>query len=106
MSGNYSLPFIAKHSDRLGGFVAVAPVGVPQMLQQLQGIALPTLAIWGSDDRIIPLEQAQLLEQFMSNVQTVILEQAGHACYMKAGILFKHDSPNRQSPVSDRGTHR
>ncbi len=69
----------------------MAPVGVPQMLQQLQGIALPTLAIWESDDRIIPLEQAQLLEQFMSNVQTVILEQAGHACYMKATHKFQED---------------
>ncbi|MBD2482830.1 alpha/beta fold hydrolase [Planktothrix sp. FACHB-1365] len=88
MSGNYSLPFIVQHSDRLGGFVAVAPVGIPQMVEHLQGISLPTLAIWGSNDRIVPLDHAKLLQQFMPNVQIVILEQAGHACYMKATPKF------------------
>ncbi|VXD25797.1 conserved hypothetical protein [Planktothrix serta PCC 8927] len=88
MSGNYSLPFIAQHSDRLRGFVAVAPVKIPQMAEHLQGISLPTLAMWGSDDKIVSLDHAELLQQFMLNVQTIILEQAGHACYMKATQKF------------------
>ncbi len=90
MSGTYSLAFIASHADQLRGFVAVAPVGLSKMSQQLQGIELPTLAIWGSDDRIIPVEQADLLVQQMPNTHKVILPKAGHACYMKATNKF-HD---------------
>jgi hypothetical protein len=37
------------------------------------------------------LEQAQLLQQFMSNVQIVILEQAGQGCYMKATHQFHEE---------------
>jgi hypothetical protein len=62
MSGTYSLSFVVKHSEQLQGFVAVAPVGILKMTQQLRGILLPTLAIWGSDDRIVPVEN--LKDQF------------------------------------------
>ncbi|MEA5541321.1 alpha/beta hydrolase [Limnoraphis robusta Tam1] len=88
MSGTYSLSFVVKHSEQLKGFVAVAPVGILKMSQQLRGILLPTLAIWGSDDRIVPVEQADLLVELMPNAQKVILPKAGHACYMKATNKF------------------
>jgi pimeloyl-ACP methyl ester carboxylesterase len=91
MSGTYSLSFVVKHSEQLQGFVAVAPVGILKMTQQLRGILLPTLAIWGSDDRIVPVEQADLLVELMPNAQKVILPKAGHACYMKATNKF-HES--------------
>ncbi len=82
MSGKYSLPFIAKYPELLNGLVAVAPVGISQLSSQLQGIELPILAIWGSDDTVVPLSQADKLLQAMPNGQKVILADAGHACYM------------------------
>ncbi|MDY6939960.1 MAG: alpha/beta hydrolase [Cyanobacteriota bacterium] len=88
MSGQYSLPSIARHADKLRGFVAVAPVGIRQYQEQLKGIALPTLAIWGSNDRIVPTSLADLLVQNMPNARKVVLPNAGHACYMKATDLF------------------
>ncbi|NEP56298.1 MAG: alpha/beta hydrolase [Symploca sp. SIO2G7] len=91
MSGNYSLPFIVNYADQLGGFVPVAPVGILKFDQQLKGVQLPTLAIWGSNDRLIPVAQADLLLKLMPNAQKVILENAGHACYMRATDDFhKH----------------
>lgn len=88
MSGVYSLPFIADHSKKLSGFVPIAPVGILKFKQQLQGIQLPTMVIWGSNDNIVPVEQADELVKMMQNAQKVILENAGHACYMKATDKF------------------
>ena len=88
MSGNYSLPLVENYADKLKGFVAIAPVAIQRYRLQLQGIQLPTLAIWGSNDRIIPTEQADLLVQLMPNAEKVILLNAGHACYMKATDEF------------------
>lgn len=83
MSGSYSLPFVINSCNQLGGFVAVSPVGIERFQNALKGIKLPTLAIWGSNDRIIPQEKADLLIELMPNTQKVILTDAGHACYIE-----------------------
>lgn len=83
MSGSYSLPFVINHGDKLAGFVAISTVGIQRFQNELEGIELPTLAIWGSNDRIVPLVEADLLLKLMPNSQKVILTDAGHACYMK-----------------------
>ncbi len=90
MSGRYSLPFIVEHSDKLRGFVAIAPVDILKFKRQLQGINLPVLAIWGSNDKIIPVAKADELLEVMPAAQKVILPNAGHACYMTATDEF-HD---------------
>lgn len=89
MSGRYSLPVVAKHSEQLSGFVAVAPVAIGSYQQSLVGVTLPTLAIWGSDDHIVPPCQADWLCQLMSNAQKRILPNAGHACYLDATDEFR-----------------
>ncbi|MGB3513899.1 MAG: alpha/beta hydrolase [Microcoleaceae cyanobacterium] len=88
MSGNYSLPFVINQADKLSGFVAISPVGIQRFCDELKGIELPTLAIWGSNDRIVSVTEADLLVKLMPNSQKVILDNAGHACYMKATEEF------------------
>ncbi len=88
MSGGYSLPLVAQQPEKLKGFVPVAPVSIPTYEKQLQGIILPTLAIWGSNDQIVPVEQGERLCQLMPNARMVVLENAGHACYMRATAEF------------------
>ena len=88
MSGGYSLPLVARHPEKLRGFVAVAPVSVARYEPELAGNQLPTLALWGSDDRIVPLEQAERLVRAMPNARLVVLENAGHACYLQATAEF------------------
>jgi pimeloyl-ACP methyl ester carboxylesterase len=90
MSGHYSLPLVAYHPEKLKGFVPVAPVGLPAFEQALKGITLPTLAVWGSNDQIVPVTWAERLCHVMPKAQKVILEHAGHACYMRATAEF-HD---------------
>lgn len=84
MSGNYSLPFVIAQKDKLSGLVAIAPVGIKRYGEKLKGIELPVLAIWGSNDRIVPIHQADLLLELMPNAEKVVLANAGHACYMNA----------------------
>lgn len=88
MSGRFSLPLVIGHPEKLKGFVPVAPVGIPHFQNQLDGIRLPTLAIWGSDDNIFPATQADLLCQLMPEAEKLILENAGHACYLDATDEF------------------
>ncbi len=88
MSGSYSLPFVANHSEKLRGFVPIAPVSISRYGEQLRGIGLPTLAIWGSNDRIVPVSEADLLLKLMPNARKVILAGAGHACYLRATDEF------------------
>ncbi len=84
MSGQYSLPLVVNYPDRVKGLVAVAPVGIPTFKTQLSQVSVPVLAIWGSDDHIIPVAQAEQLCQLMPNARKVILPNAGHACYLQA----------------------
>lgn len=89
MSGGYSLPLLVKRPDKLRGFVAVAPVNLPQFMEQLTGVTVPTLAIWGSNDPIVRVNQADELIKRMPNAKKVILTNAGHACYMLATKDFQ-----------------
>ena len=88
MSGHYSLPFLAGYAEKLSGFVALAPVGIPAMLDRLAGIRLPTLAVWGSDDRVVPTSMASQLCQALPNANLIILTNTGHACYIQATESF------------------
>ena len=88
MSGGDSLPMVAHYAEKLSGFVAVAPVSISKYAQQLKVIDLPTLAIWGSNDNIVPTKMANKLVELMPNVTKVILTNAGHACYLRATDEF------------------
>jgi len=88
MSGGYSLPLVARHPEKLRGFVAVAPVRISHYEPELAGNQLPTLALWGSDDRIVPLDQAERLVRALPKARLVVLENAGHACYLQATAEF------------------
>jgi abhydrolase domain-containing protein 14 len=91
MSGGYSMPLVAWHPEKLRGLVAVVPIGIARYEPELAGNQLPALALWGSDDRIVPLEQAERLVRALPNTCLVVLENAGHACCLQATAEFhKH----------------
>jgi abhydrolase domain-containing protein 14 len=81
MSGGYSLPFVAEHSDRVAGFVPIAPVGISRYAAGVRGLHVPSLVVWGENDTIIPVAQAEVLATALSG-RTLILEGAGHPCYL------------------------
>jgi len=83
MSGGMALALLAAgDGGRLAGFVPVAPVGIA-------GFSLPhgaeppeTMIVWGSEDDLIPVEQASVLAAALPGSRIEVIDGAGHAAYL------------------------
>ncbi len=87
-SGGYSFPVVVDDHARLSGFVAVAPTNIPDHVERLSGNPLPALVVWGSNDEVVPIENADLLCRSMTNNAKIVFEGAGHPCYMTETEAF------------------
>lgn len=88
MSGRFSFPLVARRPSWLAGFVPIAPGGIAANLESLQGSKVPTLVLWGDRDDIVPPKEAKRLTKAMPASRSVVLEDAGHACYLDQPIAF------------------
>ena len=91
MSGEYALPFITAHPERISGFVAVAPVGIGANREHLHKITAPVLAVWGEHDHLIPISDAEILVKSVQQGQLIIIPNGTHAPYMSDPVLFNRE---------------
>jgi len=101
MSGGYALPFITSQPERISGFVAVAPVGIPKYREQYHQITAPVLAIWGEQDHLIPLSDAELLVKSVKHGELVVIPKGSHAPYMSNPGLFNQKLLGFMSTVTE-----
>ncbi len=65
-----------------GGQTVLAADFAPVLAQ------VPTLIVWGADDRIIPLAHGRAAHRFISNSELEIFEQAGHFPHLDQPVRF------------------
>ena len=73
---------------QVAGFVAVAPVGVPNFTPQLKTNPVPTLVLWGGRDRVLPVSQAKVLAAGFAHASVRIIDGAKHPAYLDEPVLF------------------
>ncbi len=66
----------------------------PDIFDKLEKINIPTLVIWGKDDKLIPFEYSQQFVSFIKNCEFMPMEGCGHSPYVEdperlADIIIK-----------------
>ncbi len=88
MSGRFSLPFVVDHAKQVRAYVPIAPAGLGRYGQGLQGSPVPTLVLWGSEDRVFPASGAASLGARFESAEVHIFEGASHPCYLDQPAVF------------------
>jgi len=57
----------------------------PKFPRYLHRIKMPTLIVWGDEDKLIPVQQAQTWRKLIPNSEVMIMKRAGH--------IVQHDKP-------------
>lgn len=61
---------------------------VRPIVDSLRTITTPTLIIWGKEDRVVPVSQAQVAKDKIPNAEILIFEQCGHTPQMECPDKF------------------
>lgn len=100
---NMTLGMVTRHPSRLPAALAAEQLrgaGKPGFVQALRAnidypiaerlpeIACPTLIVWGAEDRVIPVGDANMFEQLIPNSRKVIFDGTGHMAMLERPAAF------------------
>lgn len=77
----------AAHGTMRGTLVRVVNEDLTPLLAQ---VTQPTLLVWGSDDDVTPLANAQLMQSRIPDSGVVTFDNAGHYAYLEQPQRFAH----------------
>ena len=60
------------------------PKNIDELTQRYKDICVPTLIIWGEEDRVIPLKIGRMLAEAIPDSKLVVLPEIGHAPHEEA----------------------
>jgi pimeloyl-ACP methyl ester carboxylesterase len=80
--------FFHNGAGRPGFLPAIGALIGYDILDRLTEVEVPTLIVWGRDDRIVPAEDALEYGARLSNSRTVILERTGHVPMAERPVRF------------------
>ena len=82
MGGRISLNFALDHPGLVGGLVLIGCVSVEENRDRLSTIKVPTLIVWGANDHIAPMSNAELLHAEIKGTRLLIIDGARHPAYL------------------------
>lgn len=100
MGGRTALEFTLGNQAQIAALVLVGAVGVEENREHLGTISVPTLIIWGSEDRISPLSNCLLLADSITGSRKIIIDGAPHPCYLDNPDRWHTELINFLSPVA------
>jgi pimeloyl-ACP methyl ester carboxylesterase len=72
---------------------------------RLTDVSCPTLLVWGTDDNLVPVADADEFERLIQNSRKIILEDTGHVPMIERPqtfndilIEFLHEQPASEAP--------
>ena len=75
----------------LRGFLAFGGFPADQVAAlhaALPGIKAPTLVIWGRQDKLLPVKQADILKRLLPRVQVQVFDNCGHVPQVECAQRF------------------
>jgi pimeloyl-ACP methyl ester carboxylesterase len=55
----------------------------PKFMRYLHRVKMPSLIVWGDEDKIIPVQQTRLWRQYIPNAEVMVLKGAGHLVHLE-----------------------
>ena len=90
-SGRFAFSFIIAHPERICGFVAVGARGIHSHQAHLKNLSFPILAVWGENDDVVPVTNADLLVREVPNGRKVVIPNGTHAPYLSDPKRFTEE---------------
>ncbi len=88
-SCGFALKFAEYYSSALEALILVGPAGIEDT--NPEGINADTLVVWGSDDPILAKKGKTGILSRIKNEKTIVINGAGHACYLDKPKEFNKD---------------
>ena len=83
MGGGFALAYALAHPERISALVLISPALHLVQDEDLSGLEVPVLLVWGENDSVFPLDEVgRPLKNELLHSKLIILKGAGHAAYL------------------------